>query len=85
MYIHGTPYTRQNLREGMVTIKGHVFYEPHIKGQILCEIHKVQQFILIQTSHHHTVYLQEKQTPKIREQRMTSLPLTQGLVVLVYF
>lgn len=72
----------KNLKAGLLTIKGHVFYEPHIKGQILCEIHKAQQFILIEASHHHTVYLQEEQTPEISEQSMTFFPFTQGFIVL---
>lgn len=74
----------KNPKTGLLTIKGHVFYEPHIKWQILCEIHEAQQLILIEASHHHTIYLQEEQTPEISEQIMTFYPLTQGFIILTH-
>lgn len=65
---------KKNLKAAALTIKGHVLYEPHVKRQILCEIHKVQHFILVEASHHHTVHLQVKQTPETSEQSMTCTP-----------
>lgn len=40
-----------------LTVKGHILYEAHIQGEFLGQGHKVQELILIQASHHHTVYL----------------------------
>lgn len=40
-----------------LTVKGHVLDEAHVQGEALGQGHKVQEFVLIQASHHHAVYL----------------------------
>lgn len=40
-----------------LTIKGHILYEAHVQGQSLSQGHKVQEFVVVQASHHHTVHL----------------------------
>lgn len=46
------------LERSTLTIKGHVFNETHLQRLCLCQRHKVQQLVLVEASHHHTVHLQ---------------------------
>lgn len=40
-----------------LTVKGHVLDEAHVQGEALGQGHKVQEFVLVQASHHHAVHL----------------------------
>lgn len=49
-----------------LTVERHVLYEAHVQGESLGPGHKVQEFILIQASHHHTVHLDGAQSGMAR-------------------
>lgn len=47
-------------RRSVLAIKGHVFDEAHLQWLLLCQRHKIQQLVLIEASHDHTVHLQRE-------------------------